>query len=139
MKDRSCVFCKIVAGEIPAEIIHETEGVITFVDNSPANFGHCLVAPKTHYKNIYTIPEKIWADMNIEAKNIARAIKKSMGVEGINIISNNEPAAGQVIFHSHIHVVPRLTNDGFKWWPTKKYQFDNQKKEIGDKIRAELI
>ena len=138
MKDENCIFCKIVAREIPTEIIAETEHTVSFVDIMPANFGHSLVIPKEHFANIHELPEEIASVVFKEAKRLATAVQSAVGADGINIIMNNGKASGQVIFHAHVHIIPRLETDGFTWWPPKKYEFPTQMQELGEKIRKNL-
>lgn len=133
-----CIFCKIIRKEISAQIIHEDEYFLSFVDMKPANFGHSLIIPKEHHENIYTIPNNILERLGPEIKKLSLAVKKAVNADGINVIVNNEPAAGQLVFHSHTHIVPRFENDGLKWWPGKDYDYPEQMKEIRDKIRNSL-
>ena len=102
----SCAFCKIVHREMPANQIYEDEKVIAFLSNNPINVGHTLVVPKRHYENIYEIPEDEVAHLSKIVKKVAYAVKTAVNAEGIRIIQNNGEAAGQVIFHFHVHVIP---------------------------------
>ena len=133
-----CIFCKIIKGEIPADKIYEDEDVLVFLDINPANPGHTLVIPKNHSENIYQIPEKDLNKVINMAKKVAIILKKILNVEGINIIMNNDKAAGQVVFHSHFHVVPRNQNDGYHLLGRSSYK-EGEQKVIGDKIRKEII
>ena len=137
-QDASCVFCKIVRKEIPAEIIAETNDTLTFVDTQPNNFGHSLVIPKVHYPDIYSLPDELVAEVFQEAKRVSIAVKGAVSAEGINIYMNNESAAGQVVFHAHIHVIPRFLADGFGTFPIKTYEHNDQMKKTGEKIRSLL-
>ena len=101
-----CIFCQIIRKETPASIVYEDEQVVAFLSNRPINVGHTLVAPKKHYDNIYEIPEEEAAYLFKIAKKIAHAIKTATGVEGIRILQNNGEAAGQVVFHLHVHIIP---------------------------------
>jgi histidine triad (HIT) family protein len=132
-----CIFCKIVAGEIPAEKVYEDADTLAFLDINPNNFGHTLVLPKEHFGNIFDLPENVFCAMQRTAQKIARALKGT-GAEGVNIISNNDSAAGQVVFHAHTHVIPRYADDGYRHWPQKKYESDAHMKQTGEKIRTEL-
>lgn len=111
-----CIFCKIIAGDIPSTKIYEDEDVYVFADIHPVNLGHSLVVPKMHFENLYSTPEGELAKIMRVAKRVAIASKEALRADGINIEMNNEPAAGQVIFHSHIHVIPRFANDGYRHW-----------------------
>lgn len=130
----NCIFCKIINNEISAEKIYEDDEVLGFLDRHPVHPGHTLIVPKDHFENVYTVPAEIWARMNIAVQKVALAIKEGVDADGINIISNNEPAAGQVIFHSHIHLVPRHNDDGLKHWPGKDAT-DSELKDIAEKIK----
>jgi histidine triad (HIT) family protein len=108
-----CVFCQIIRKEIPASIVYEDEQVVAFLSNRPVNEGHTLVVPKKHYENIYEIPEDEAAYLFKITQRVAHAVKDAMGAEGIRIVQNNGWAAGQVIFHLHIHVIPLKPEEGF--------------------------
>jgi histidine triad (HIT) family protein len=133
-----CIFCKIARHEVPGAIFYETEKFIAIVDILPNTFGHSLVIPKEHSKNIYEITEDVLSDLGKELQKVARAVKSATGAQGINAIMNNEPAAGQVIFHSHIHLIPRFTDDGLHHWPQKKYANDTDLEKMRQKL-AEAI
>jgi histidine triad (HIT) family protein len=102
----SCVFCKIAAKEAPAHVVYEDDKVIAFMSIQPINVGHTLVVPKKHYENIYEIPEEEVAYLYKIVKKIAHAVNKAVNAEGIRIVQNNGEAAGQVIFHMHVHIIP---------------------------------
>jgi histidine triad (HIT) family protein len=101
-----CTFCKIARKEAPAHSIYEDDKVIAFLSIQPVNVGHTLVVPKKHYENIYEIPEKEVAHLYKIVKKMACAVKNAVSAEGIRIVQNNGDAAGQVIFHLHVHVIP---------------------------------
>ena len=133
---QDCIFCKISKGEIPCDKIYEDEISLAFLDINPVNLGHALVIPKEHFQNIYDLPENIAAHLIKIAKKIGTALKK-IGSDGTNITTNNGEAAGQIIFHSHIHVIPRFINDNLSHWPTKKYK-EGEVKKIIKKITQAL-
>jgi histidine triad (HIT) family protein len=108
MFDESCIFCKIVHKQAPASIVYEDETLIVFLDIRPLNIGHALVIPKAHYVDIFNIPEKELSQVHKVAKQVSFAIKKATNADGISIIQQNGKAAGQDIFHLHVHVVPRF-------------------------------
>lgn len=110
----NCIFCKIAAGEIPSITLFEDEDVRVIFDIGPATKGHALVILKEHYENVYEVPEEILAKAHITAKKIAIALKEITGCDGINILQNNGEAAGQSVFHLHIHVIPRYKDDTAK-------------------------
>jgi histidine triad (HIT) family protein len=102
----TCTFCKIVRNEAPASPVYEDDKVIAFLSIRPINIGHTLVVPKKHYKNIYEMPEEEVAHLYKIVKKVAYAVKNAVSAEGIRIVQNNGEAAGQVIFHLHVHVIP---------------------------------
>ena len=132
-----CIFCKIVKGEIPCAKIYEDEKTFVFLDINPVNIGHALVISKKHFINIYDTPEDITAGMAKTAKKISRALQ-SIGAGGVNIIMNNEKAAGQLVFHTHIHVIPRFEGDGFIHWHGKRPYKDGEMNEVAKKIISKL-
>jgi len=105
------IFEKIIAREIPAEIIYEDEMVIAFLDITPVNKGHTLIVPKIKFVNIFDGDSEILAHMVQVAKKIATAVSDATSADGVNLIMNNGAAAGQKIFHAHMHIVPRFTDD----------------------------
>ena len=133
-----CVFCKIVKNEIPTDKIYEDEKFFAFLDINPVNPGHILVVPKNHYENIYSLPDEILCDIGSVIKKIAVAVKKSVNADGINIIMNNNGAAGQIVPHAHFHIIPRFADDGLRHWPGKPYSNKEEAAKIAEKIKKEL-
>jgi len=130
-----CVFCNIIAGKEPAEIIYEDENVISFLDIRPINFGHALVIPKEHYENFLAVPaDEMNAVSNITQK-IAEGVNKGLSCDGFNIIANNGKAAGQTVFHFHFHIIPRYNTDRFNYRPKLKSYDNGSMKEFAEKIR----
>ena len=103
-----CPFCKIASGEATASIVYEDANVIAIMDLNPAADGHTLVVPKVHYENIYEVPEKLLAKMAKVVKRVCVAVKKSVNANGIKLIQLNGRAAGQVVMHIHIHIIPTV-------------------------------
>jgi len=103
----SCIFCKIVQRKAPASLIYEDKYVMAFLDIKPLNEGHTLVIPKVHYETIYEVPDEEVAYLYRIVKKVALAVKKGVNAEGISITQHNERAAGQDVFHVHVHVIPR--------------------------------
>lgn len=110
----STIFTKIINKEIPAHIVYEDDMVIAFLDIAQANPGHTLVVPKECYANIYELTDNIIAHIAKVCVKLARAIKDCFNCEGMNILNNNGEAAGQSVFHYHVHLIPRYKNDGVK-------------------------
>jgi histidine triad (HIT) family protein len=106
--DESCIFCKIVRRQAQSSVIYEDESVMAFLDIRPLNIGHTLVIPKSHYIDIFDIPDNLLAEVHKVAKRLAPAIKKATDADGISVIQQSGKAAGQDIFHIHVHVVPRF-------------------------------
>lgn len=132
----SCIFCKIVKGELPATKVYESEDVFAFLDIKPVNPGHTLVIPKKHYVNVHDMQDELVGKVAIAAKKVADAILK-MGAKGVNIATNNGEAAGQIVFHAHTHVMPRYGNDKFSLWVGKEYD-GNERETVAEKIRKSL-
>ncbi len=107
----SCVFCKIVQGNLSSHKIFEDDRALAILDINPIRRGHTLIVPKKHYENFLDIPEEELAHLSILAKKIAPAIMKATDADGFNVIGNNGASAGQIIFHTHLHVIPRKTGD----------------------------
>lgn len=135
MKD--CLFCKIVAGEIPSETVYENGGALAILDITPVNHGHTLVIPKKHSTNIFDIESTDWASVAEATRKVASAVRDSTGADGLNVGMNNGEAAGQIIFHPHVHIIPRYHDDGLKSWSKKEYK-DGEMSDIATKIRKEL-
>jgi len=133
----NCVFCSIISGDIPSEKIYEDEHTLAFLDINPVNPGHTLVVPKKHSENLYDIETTDWMQMMQTVKLLAPKIKKAVEADGINIEMNNEKAAGQIIFHSHVHIVPRTFDDGLRHWPGAPYKGEGAR-DTAEKIRALL-
>jgi len=115
-----CVFCKIVAGQIPSTKVHEDELTLAFMDIGEVNPGHVLVAVKPHVDNIYGLDDTLAAAVFRTAARVARAVKKAYAPEGMTLYQANGAAAGQTVFHFHLHLVPRYAEDGMRLtWPVK--------------------
>ncbi len=108
-----CIFCAIIRKEAPASFVYEDDQVVAFLSNRPVNEGHTLVVPKKHYENIYEIPEEEIAYLFKIVKRVAVAVRDAMTAEGIRVVQNNGWAAGQVVFHFHVHVIPIKLHEGF--------------------------
>jgi histidine triad (HIT) family protein len=116
------VFDKIIRREIPAEIVYEDEHTLAFLDAHPNNPGHTLVIPKKQVVNIFDIDEETLMAVWRTVRKVAHAVKAATGTEGLNITSNNGAVAGQVVFHYHVHVIPRFPGDGMELWHGKEYE-----------------
>jgi histidine triad (HIT) family protein len=107
-----CVFCKIIAGQLPAAVVYRDETVMAFMSLQQLTEGHTLVIPIQHIKNIYELPDELAGPLLNTAARIARAIKREFKADGVWVSQFNEPAAGQSVFHYHVHVIPRYLSDG---------------------------
>jgi len=117
----NCIFCKIVSGELPSYKVYENEGALAFLDITPVSPGHVLVIPKKHYANLEAIPEEDLIGVIKAVKKVGAKIKSGLGVEGYNVMENNDPVSGQLIPHLHFHLIPRKEDDGLQVWPRFKY------------------
>lgn len=116
-----CIFCKIIAGEIPSEKVYEDEHVIGFLDINPVNPGHTLIIPKVHARNMFDISKDSWEHVMQVVHMLAPVVQRAVGAEGINIGMNNESIAGQVVMHAHVHIMPRTQDDGHALWKGTPY------------------
>lgn len=133
-----CIFCKIANGEIPSATVYEDAKYRVILDLSPANKGHALILPKTHYRNLFEMDDEACAEVFTLAKKIAVGAKRALNCDGLNIIQNNEAIAGQSVFHFHMHVIPRFNGDGQEiGWKPGESDSDSLKK-IAEDIAANL-
>ena len=107
-----CIFCKIIAGEIPSATIYENDEFKVILDRFPSGEGHALILPKNHVPNVFEIDPAQAGRAYALAAKLARAMKEVLGFTDMNILQNNGPIAGQTVFHFHIHLIPRYENDG---------------------------
>lgn len=112
MRKDNCIFCKIINGEIPSHVLYEDEQFKVILDVNPATKGHALILPKEHYANLYELPEETAADAMKLAQRMMREMTEKLDCDGFNIVQNNGEAAGQTVFHFHMHLIPRYKNDG---------------------------
>lgn len=111
MKKDDCIFCKLANGDIPTNSIYEDDDFKVILDAAPATKGHCLILPKEHFADLLEADETVLAKALPLAKKIAKRQKEVLGADGVNILQNNGPLAGQTVFHLHIHVVPRYEGE----------------------------
>ena len=102
-----CIFCKIIAGEIPSSTVYEDDQVVAFLDISQVTPGHTLVVPKQHFRNLLEMDADSTSQLFARVPDIARKVMKATGAKGMNILNNNEEIAGQTVFHTHVHLAPR--------------------------------
>jgi histidine triad (HIT) family protein len=114
MSDPDCIFCKIVAGEIPSHKIDEDDKTLAFMDINPWTRGHALVIPKAHSRNIYDASPDDLTASHVSAQRVARRMRDRLNCEGLNVLQSSEPVAMQTVFHTHVHVIPRYSDDGLR-------------------------
>ena len=138
MINDDCIFCKLANGVFPTNKLYEDDDFTVILDASPANKGHALILPKQHYANLFEIDDEISAKVLPLAKKVATALKEELNCDGINVVQNNGPAAGQTVFHFHVHVIPRYDNDDFTiGWPQGEPDAESQA-ELAAKLAARL-
>ena len=133
-----CIFCKISRGEIPSATVYEDNDFRVIMDISPASEGHMIILPKEHAANVYELSDNIASKIYVLAKKLAVALKEELDCDGVNILQNNEEAAGQTVFHLHMHIIPRYFGDdiNIKWNTTegKSESLEELAKQIGQRI-----
>ena len=131
-----CLFCGIVAGDVPAQIIDSDEHTVAFMDISPATRGHSLVVPRNHSANLLEISDEDLEHTIVAARRLARTIKSALDPDGFNLLNSCGPAAWQTVFHFHVHVVPRYDDDPLQlpWVPREGDQ--DEIAAVADRIRG---
>ncbi len=123
--DKDCLFCRIIAGDIPCQRIYEDEHTFAFMDINPASTGHALIIPREHARTIHELSPEALAATALSAQKVATAVRDTLTPDGINLLQCNEPAAGQTVFHFHLHVIPRSKGDGLALgWPISPGDMD---------------
>ncbi|PIR93008.1 HIT family protein [Candidatus Falkowbacteria bacterium CG10_big_fil_rev_8_21_14_0_10_43_10] len=134
-----CVFCKIIKGELPSYKVYEDDLIMAFLDINPINKGHTLVVPKEHYKSTLETPDDLVKHLAVITNKISRAVLKATGARACNIGINNGAESGQIIFHTHWHIMPRFAGDGYELWKGKdttygEGEIESVAKKIADNI-----
>ena len=132
-----CIFCKIIAGELPAHKIYEDDKVTAFLDILPISPGHTIIVPKTHVADVENLSDDDLCAMAIVMKKIGKAVMEGLGVKGYSIFLDNKDAANQHVPHAHFHLVPRKEGDNLSRWPQTGY-VDGEAEEVLSKIISEL-
>ncbi len=138
MQSADCLFCKIVRGEIPCARVYETEEVLAFLDIAPAAPGHVVIVPKAHYPPLLDVPEDLGCALLGAVKQVGRAAMAACGATGFNVAVNTFESAGQVVFHAHIHVIPRQSGDGLSPWAGKPYDSNETMARLAAAIRSRI-
>ncbi len=133
-----CDFCRILRGELSAEILYRNKHAIAILDINPIHFGHVLVIPETHAASFIDVPREELVDLIEATQTVSRAVVQALHPQGFNVFSNNGRAAGQSIFHCHFHVTPRYTDDNIKFILKLKKYAENEMAEYGDRIRKSI-
>ncbi len=134
-----CKFCQIIAGEIPAHFVLETDNVVAFLDHRPLFHGHTLVLPRAHIETLAALPEPSVGPYFLEVQRVEAAVRTAMEAQGSFVAENN--VVSQSVLHLHVHVVPRRRKDGLRgfFWPRTKYADDAQAAAVAAGIRAQLL
>jgi histidine triad (HIT) family protein len=132
-----CIFCEIINGLAPAEILYEDDNVLAFLDINPMNFGHTLVIPKKHFTDLADMPKGLLSDTVSVVQDISLAVKNGLQADAYNLVVNNGEAAGQSVFHFHFHIIPRFHSDVKMKFNLKKYS-GSSIKEYAEKIKKEI-
>ena len=131
-----CIFCKIVAGELPAEIVQEDDRTIAFMDINPWTRGHALVIPRDHHSDLHEIPEDTLDAVMRAAKRLAARVRDNLNADGVNLLNSTGRAAWQTVFHFHVHVIPRYEDDPLQL-PVRPEEGDEDEiKQAAEKLRA---
>jgi histidine triad (HIT) family protein len=120
MADPDCIFCRIVAGDLPATIIDEDERTLAFMDIAPATRGHVLVIPRAHSADLLSVSPEDLSAVALAAQRVAQNVRERLGAEGVNLLNSCGAVAWQTVFHFHVHVIPRYEDDPLRlpWVPT---------------------
>ena len=128
--ENNCIFCKIANGEIPSATLYEDEEFRVILDLGPASRGHALILPKKHAADLFELPDETAGKAMVLAKKIAGTLKTGLHADGINVVQNNGTAAGQTVFHFHVHLIPRYQGDTVQVAWTPGTLSDEDKNEI---------
>ena len=134
----NCIFCKILKNEIPSSTVYEDDKFRGIMDIAPINKGHVILLAKEHAANLLEADDELLSAALPAVKKVAKAVKKTVGCDGVNILQNNGEAAGQTVFHLHLHVIPRNKQDGVELPPPKDKYADGEAAELAKKISENL-
>ncbi len=136
--DDGCIFCKLAHGRVPTNSIYEDDDFKVILDAAPASAGHSIIIPKTHAANLFDLPDEYCEKALKVAKKCGAAIKDAFGYEGLNVLQNNGEAAGQSVFHFHIHLIGRGAGDGAVLKYTPMSVSDEEAKRTAEEIKKHL-
>ncbi len=138
MSQSECIFCRIVRGEIPCAKLYETGTVLAFLDIAPVRPGHALVIPKAHHATILDLDPGLGADLVTAFRTVGAALMAATGATGFNLGLNCNASAGQLVFHAHWHLIPRVEGDGLHLWPSGAYASMDEMNALAESIRARI-
>lgn len=133
-----CIFCKIVDGELPCSKIFENDACLAFLDIAPVNAGHALVLPKAHHARVWDLPADQGGELMNAISKVSKAVMDATGAAGVNVMQNNEEAAGQLVHHVHFHIIPRFDDDGLRLWPQGAYDSMEEMTRLAEKIGSRI-
>jgi len=136
--NQDCIFCKIIAGEIPSAKIYDHGGIYAFLDIAPVNKGHALVVPKKHYATLFDVPPDLGRELTTALQVVGRAVMTATGAAGLNVGMNNFEAAGQLVHHAHFHLIPRHAGDGLTLWTQHAYESVEEMQKLTQAIRSAI-
>jgi histidine triad (HIT) family protein len=133
-----CLFCRVVAGDVPAHVVLDDGSTLAFLDNRPLFPGHCLLVPREHYETLTDLPEELVAPLFSASRRLALAVETAMGAAGSFVAMNNR--VSQSVPHLHVHVVPRRPKDGLRgfFWPRHRYASEDEAAEVAARVRSAL-
>ena len=135
----SCLFCEIAARRIAASVVYEDDDIMAFLDINPLAPGHVLLITKAHCETLLDVPRNTFSALFDVAQKIAAAQIKVVGAEGVNWLQNSGTAAGQEIFHFHIHLIPRMVDDGLGWnWKPSPYKISKERDQLANQLSENL-
>ena len=138
MTDESCLFCRIVSGEVPAVVVYEDKNSLAFLDHRPLFPGHTLLVPRAHFETLGDLPPAQVEPLFHNVQLLSRVVESAMEAEGSFVALNNR--VSQSVPHLHVHIVPRRRKDGLKgfFWPRTKYKTEQEMEVVREKISAEI-
>jgi len=133
-----CLFCRIVAGRVPAHVVLDEPGTLAFLDHRPLFPGHCLLVPRPHHETLADLPADLVPDVFDAVRRLSRAVEEALGADGSFVALNNR--VSQSVPHLHVHVVPRRRKDGLRgfFWPRQRYADDDEATDVARRVRAAL-
>ena len=134
---QGCIFCQITHREAPAHIVYEDKRTLAFLDINPMSRGHTLVIPKRHYRDLLEVPVEELQAVMATAQRVAKALLAGLDAAGVNLLHATGAAAGQSVFHFHLHLLPRYISDGLDPWPRESY-FETDFEGVAQRIRSSL-